>query len=76
MKAILKFNLDDSDDVMAHTRCVKALDMALAMWAFSGRLRRIVDESEDGKYIDEDLVSKAWEQSLEEYEINLNTLIN
>lgn len=76
MKAILKFNLDDSDDVMAHTRCVKSLDMALAMWAFSNRLRKIVDESEDGKYIDEDLVSKAWEQSLEEYEINLNTLIN
>lgn len=76
MKALLRFDLDDSDDVMAHNRCVKALDMALAMWAFSGRLRRIVDESEDGKYIDEDLVSKAWEQSLEEYEINLNTLIN
>lgn len=76
MKAILKFDLNDSDDVMSHTRCVKASDMALAMWAFSGRLRRIIDESGDGKYIDEDLVSKAWEQSLEKYEINLNNLIN
>lgn len=76
MKAKIEFDLNDLDDNMAHMRCVKSLDMALAMWAFSGRLRRIVDESEDGKYIDEDLVTKAWEQSLQEYEINLDSLIN
>ena len=29
MEAILKFNLDDPNDVMAHKRCVKALEMAL-----------------------------------------------
>ena len=49
MKAKIEFDLNDLDDNMAHMRCVKSLDMALAMWAFSGRLRRIVDESEDGK---------------------------
>jgi hypothetical protein len=76
MKAILKFNLDDSDDVMAHTRCVKSLDMALAMWAFSNRLRKIVDESKDGKYIDEELVSNAWQKSLQEYEIDIDSLIS
>ena len=32
MKATLEFNLDDIEDRMAHYRCVKALDMALALW--------------------------------------------
>ena len=32
MKAILEFNLNDSDDQMAHNRCLKSLDMALALW--------------------------------------------
>ena len=32
MKATLEFNLDDVEDRMAHYRCVKALDMALALW--------------------------------------------
>lgn len=32
MKAILEFNLDDKDDEMAHKRCVKSKDMAMAIW--------------------------------------------
>jgi hypothetical protein len=32
MTAELKFNLDESDDIQAHLRCVKALDMALCLW--------------------------------------------
>lgn len=32
MKAILKFDLTDSDDRMAHQRCIKSLDLALALW--------------------------------------------
>jgi len=31
MKAKLTFNLDDQEDKMAHFRCVKALDMAIAL---------------------------------------------
>jgi hypothetical protein len=76
MEATLRFNLDDPDDNMAHQRCVKALDMALALWDFSGKLRAIVDTSEDGKWIDEDVVWKAWNEILEERGINLNQLIN
>lgn len=76
MEATLKFNLDDPDDNMAHQRCVKALDMALALWDFSGKLRAIVDTSEDGKWIDEDVVWKAWNEIMERYNINLNQIIN
>lgn len=32
MKAVLEFNLDDSDDEMAHARCVKSKNMAIAIW--------------------------------------------
>jgi hypothetical protein len=74
-RATLSFNLDDESDNQAHMRCVKSLDLALAMWTFSGKLRNIVDTSEDGKYIDEDLVWQAWNESLEEYQIYLDALI-
>jgi hypothetical protein len=32
MKAILEFDLNDPDDIRAHMRCVKALDMAIVLW--------------------------------------------
>ena len=32
MKATLTFNLDDPDDRMAHLRCVKSLEMAIALF--------------------------------------------
>ncbi len=75
MKATLLFRLDDELDRASHLRCVKSLDMALAMWKFPSKLRQIVDASEDGKYIDEDLVWKAWQECLEEHEINLDKLL-
>ena len=38
-KAILEFNLDESDDRDAHMRAVKSLDMALALWEMDQYLR-------------------------------------
>jgi hypothetical protein len=31
MKATLEFDLNDSEDIIAHKRCVKALDMAISL---------------------------------------------
>lgn len=76
MRATLSFNLDDLDDFIAHKRCIKSLDMALALWDFSGKLRHIVDTSEDGKWVDEDDVWKAWNEIMEKYNLNLNELVN
>jgi len=70
MKAILQFNLDDHEDRMAHFRCVKALDMALAIWTFSGRLRRLVD---DEKGVD--AFWEEWEETMEEYGIKMAEII-
>jgi hypothetical protein len=75
MKAQLVFNLDDPDDAMAHLRCVKSLDMALVLWEMSGKIRSIVDTSEDGKYIDADLIWDAWNEAMENYDINLHKLV-
>lgn len=57
MKAILEFDLNDPDDVMAHKRCVKALDMALALWDIQhGSFRReVYDEMEAGNMTDAEM---------------------
>ena len=75
MTATLTFNLDEVDDAMSHMRCVKSLNMALFIWEFAGKLRDIVDTSEDGKYIDEVLVWDAWSECLEKNGIKLDEII-
>jgi hypothetical protein len=76
MTATLKFNLEDSEDIKAHLRCIKSLDMALALWDIHSRINRIYDESEDAKMIDSDLVFKALEEIMEKYTLHLNELID
>lgn len=38
MKGIIKFNLDDEDDALSHLRCIKSLDMAIALFQISQTL--------------------------------------
>ena len=40
-KATLEFNLDDPDEGKAHLRCIKALDLSLAILDIQGYLRDI-----------------------------------
>lgn len=75
MRATLTFNLNDKDDIIAHLRCTKSLDMALAMWDFAGKVRTLVDTSEDGVHIREEYLWQAWQDALNEYDINLDKLI-
>ena len=53
-KAILEFNLDEPEDVQAHKRAAKALDMMLAFWEIDQHLRAQV------KYND-NLTDEAYE---------------
>lgn len=39
MKAILEFNLDDETDDASYLQCVKAKDMACALWDIDQHLR-------------------------------------
>lgn len=90
MKATLEFNLDDNDDKMAHLRCVKATDMALALWEIThntkkGLLYYIEGLEIRGKQNDIDklspyeaieLVFKEIYGILEGCNINIDDLIN
>lgn len=70
MKAILEFDIDNPDDKMAHMRCVKALDMALALHEIAYNLHR---EFEDSGVIEE-FRAKIF-QELESHNINIDELI-
>jgi hypothetical protein len=76
MKASIFFDLDDHEDALAHHRAVKSLDMALALWKLSGKIRELIDTSEDGKYIDEKYLTEAWDDIMEEFDINFHKLIS
>jgi hypothetical protein len=75
MEATLSFDLDDEQDAQAHMRCVKSLDMALALWTFAGKMRELVDTSEDGKWINEKDVWEAWEEVMDTYKVNIHELV-
>ncbi len=81
MEAILKFNLDDEDDRMAHLRCTKSLDMSLALFEILHNSRKgcenIASNQEgdsdiyDGIYI---VYEKIYE-ILNQYNIKIDDLI-
>ncbi len=73
MEAILKFDLTDYDDDLAHRRCLKSLDMAIVLFNIQGILRNYLKNSEANEVIE-----KLQEEILSEYEkqnINLSELI-
>ncbi len=83
MKAILEFDLDDFSDQLAHLRCVKSQDMALALWCFY-QSRQFIEwriESNEAKGIKVDsydivkLVFESLYAELEKYDINIDKLI-
>jgi hypothetical protein len=73
MKAKLIFNLEDVDDQVAFERCSKSLDMALALFSFSNKLRSI--EKYGSGEEDIESISKDFYDILQEYNINLEKLI-
>jgi len=75
MKAILKFDLDNIDDEYAHRRCVKSLDMALALWDFSNELRKLRNNLDEGENLNEERVWEAWTDALNDKNINLDNLL-
>jgi hypothetical protein len=66
MTATLTFDLNDQDDRQAHMRCVKASDLALAIWSIKtqnlGKTRKQILQSID--------------RIMDEYNINLEDLVS
>ena len=69
MKAKLEFDLEDLDDVMSHLRCVKSLDMALALYKIQDVIR---DKCE---YDHIEGIKSEIGKVFQEYDINLEDLI-
>ena len=55
MKAILEFNLDNPDDIMAHMRAVKSLDMAILLFEIKSNLKKKCERIVESKESDYDV---------------------
>jgi len=76
MKGILEFNLNDPDDAMAHLRCVKSLDMAIALFDIiniKSNLKHQLDGLDKQKAIN--LIFDAITDAVSERGVNINELI-
>ncbi len=73
MKATLKFDMSDPDDVMAHKRCVKSDDMAHALFQISGLIKKsewFLDQNPDKDATDMiDFFAESISNILEEKQI-------
>ena len=78
-KAILKYDLNDMDDAMAHMRAVKSLDMALALWDITHNTKKGLEWSMEGKELDKyevlDMVYEKIYEIFDEHNIKLDDLI-
>ncbi len=78
-EAILKYDLNDADDSMAHKRAVKSLDMALALWEITHNTKKSLEWKMEGKEIDKyealDMVYEKIYEILDEHNIKLDDLI-
>lgn len=73
MKAILEFNLTDPDDNVAHLRCIKSTDMAIALWQIR-MLRKELEWMEDNKQLTtENVMSKIFD-ILDDHNVNTDEL--
>jgi len=80
MKANLEFDLNDFDDKLSHFRCVKALDMACALWEFQmnsrkALLSKVTDQENLTPEDAVNIVFNHFNDLLNEHDINPDTLI-
>ena len=74
MKATLEFDLNEPNDIKSHLRCVKALDMALALWHIR-MMRKDLEHMEDvNELTTENVISKIFE-ILDDHTLNTDELM-
>lgn len=78
-EAILKFDLNDPDDIIAHKRAVKSFDMAMALWEITHNTKKGLEWSLEGKDLDKyevlELVFEKVYEILNDNNINTDELI-
>ena len=79
-KATLEYNLSDPDDVIAHKRAIKSLDMAMALWDIVHNTKKGLEWSMEGKEIDKydalELVFEKIHEILNDHNIITDELID
>jgi hypothetical protein len=78
MKATLEFNMDEIDDVTAHKRAIKSLDMILALSDFDNHLRSELKYNENLSEVEYDLLDKTREKLYEimnEHNVSIDELL-
>ena len=80
MKAILEYNLNETDDIKAHLRAVKSLDMAIALWEIIYNTKKGLEWTLEGKELDKydtlELVFDKIHEIIKEHNIDLNELMD
>jgi hypothetical protein len=78
-KVKIIFDLNDPDDIMTHRRFMQSTDMALALWGFKNSLWRMLkhvpDTMSDDEYKAIQNIQKEFLEVLEEYNLNLDKLV-
>lgn len=79
-KATLEFDLNEPDDIMAHKRAVKSLDMAIALWEITHNTKKGLEWSLEGKELDKydtlELVFDKIYEILKEHNISIDELMD
>ena len=78
-KAILEFDLNDPDDIDAHKRAIKSLDMAMALWDITHNTKKGLEWAMEGKEMDKydalELVYEKIYEILDEHNVRVDELI-
>ena len=80
MKSILKFNLDNYDDKIAHTMCMKAVDLSLIIYNLNQWLRNNYIYDGEGEQLDipidsAEKVRNKLIEIMEEYDLTFDSEI-
>jgi hypothetical protein len=78
-KAKIEYDLNDSDDVYAHKRAIKSLDLTLAIWTITHNTKKSLEWSMEGKEMDKydalEMVFDKIHEIINEHNIVLDDLI-
>ena len=74
MEAIIKFDLNDHDDVRSHLRCIKALDMACVLWELRNIRKELEWMEEQGELSSETVMDKILEH-FDNHNVNADELM-
>ena len=75
MEAIIKFDMNEPDDIRSHLRCIKALDMACVLWEIRN-MRKELEwiEEQGGELTSEEVMTKILEH-FDNHNVNIEELM-